>query len=114
MTAFQASIQAAFAFAETLPSAGTVLRPAANRTHLLAARDGVFFHAVIGAIVDARAESATAEDFIIATDNSVNAEIAYRLYGAEAAATDAARAAARAAIKQYCSAENFARHAIAC
>ncbi len=113
MTAFKDSIQSAFAFAETLPSAGTMFRPDAFRAPLLAAREGVFVGAVVSAIVDARAVSSTADDFIKATDGSIDADRADALYSAEATADAAARLAEQV-IKQYGSAENFARHAIAC
>ena len=112
MSNFKQSIKAAFDFAETLPSAGTMLRPAANKLHILAARDGVFIHAVINAIFDARFVSETVDDFVIATDYCIDRESAEDLYATEFS-RQAAEAFAEKIIKNYVDAENFAKHVLA-
>ncbi len=111
MNEFQKSMKDAFDFAETLPSSGTMLRPAANRAHIIAARDGVFRGAVIRSIVGARAVSATADDFIKTTCGSIDCESADALYASDAS-VDAAETFAELVIKQYGSAESFARHTL--
>ena len=111
MNAFQTAIHAAFKVAETLPNAGTMLRPAANRNLLLGARDGVFTAAVVAAIVEARATSHTADDFYAATCGSIDMDMVDDLYSGQSSAESVENFAKRV-IAAYISAESFAKCAL--
>lgn len=113
MNEFETEITSALAFCESLPAAGTALRPAAGRRHAIAAREGVLRAAVISSIVGARATSSTAAEFATATHGSIWPEICEDLYAAEATAEEAENFAARI-IAAYGSAANFVEHAQKC
>lgn len=113
MTEFRAAMQSAFDFAETLPSAGTLLRPAPNKGHILAARDGVFTWAVRNAIFSMRAESDTVKAFLQKTGAIFDEEEVAPLFESVDGDTvrEACHALADRCAKRYGSAENFAKHA---
>lgn len=108
MTELQAALHSAVAFANTLPSTGTLTLPSPDKRHILAARDGVFTHAVRAAILDIRAESITAADFNQKTGGVFDADEVDALI----ATSDQAACVAFAdrVIRQYGSAESFVKH----
>ena len=121
MTKFAATLKSALDFADaTLPSdaksVGTIFRPAQNRKHILAAREGVLMAAVIEAICEARCASPTIDDFLRETMRTISPEKAEELFceAQPVRSSDDLRAFAVSVIASHASADAFVNHAIAC
>ena len=120
MTKFAATLKSALDFADSsLPSdaksVGTFFRPAQNRKHILAAREGVLMFAAIEAIFEARYASKTIDDFVRETMHTISPEKAEELFcEAQPRSSDDLRSFAMSVIANHKSASAFVNHAIAC
>lgn len=125
MTQFANTIKSALDFAEaTLPSdaksVGTIFRPAQNRKHILAAREGVLMAAAVEGICEARCASPTIDDFLRETMHTISQESAEEIYAERAEghlllSSDDVMSFAKSVIDdKYGSADGFVRHAISC
>ena len=120
MTKFAATLKSALDFADaSLPSdaksVGTIFRPAQNRKHILAAREGVLMFAAIEAICEARYASQTIDDFVRETMHTISPEKAEELFcEAQPRSSDDLRSFAVSVIADHKSADAFVKHAIAC
>ena len=120
MTKFADTLKSALDFADaSLPSdaksVGTFFRPAQNRKHILAAREGVLMFAAIEAIFEARYASKTIDDFVRETMHTISPEKAEELFcEAQPRSSDDLRSFAMSVIANHKSASAFVNHAIAC
>ena len=121
MTKFAATLKSALDFADAslgsdAKSVGTIFRPAQNRKHILAAREGVLMSAAIEAICEARCASPTIDDFVRETMHTISPEKAEELFceAQPVRSSDDLRAFAMSVIANHKSASAFVNHAIAC
>ena len=123
MTQFANTLKSALDFADaTLPSdaksVGTIFRPAQNRKHILAAREGLLMAAVIEGICEARCASPTIDDFLRETMHTISQKSSDEIYAERAEgnllSSDDVMSFAKSVISNYGSADGFVKHAIAC